>query len=644
MIRKITIFIGCFFVSFLYSQQKFLNDPKISEEDLKSTQSKIEADAPAEVLYRSVHFVIDYNGYLTQEIVKRVKIFNKDNAGQYLDHEIAVYDNGRGDRETLSNLKAVTYNWEDGKKVTTKIERDEKYKSKEDKNFTITKFAYANVKNGSVVEYSYTLYSPFLSSTPRILIEEEIPVKYVEYVLDTPKPLGYSINYKGSVAPSHREASEKQMYGGDYQTYRFAYEKLPAFKNEKFVLNNNNYKTGIKAELNSTLINNVFKSYSLSWKDIQKRLYEHDDFGLQLKKENLVKNVLPAAILDLPTKMEKANAILKFVQKNYTWNKEDEVFTDKGIKNLLTTKIGNTAEINLLLTMLLKSAGIDTDPVVLSTVKRGVLVAYSPSISQLNFVLASFTEKEKIYLLDGTSKLSEINMISPRALNHYGILMTKSDAKQINIFFPEVSKTVLSVDAKLTPEGTFQGRFTDRDTKLYAMIANENYSDDEKAFVKTYHDEYKFPLTNLKQGLQDNNDFETSFDFTSDTFVDAIGNKLVFNPLLFLYSQNHSYNQKEVRRAPLEFYSAYDRVKKVTITLPDNYVFENVPSSKKFRTDDSSIQYSYVVTQNGNKLTVETTVNIDDTIFPKEYYPAFTQIYDNVTKMEAQVVTAVKKL
>ena len=34
---------------------------------------------------------------------------------------------------------------------------------------------------------------------------------------------------------------------------------------------------------------------------------------------------------------------------------------------------------------------------------------------------------------------------------------------------------------------------------------------------------------------------------------------------------------------------------------------------------------------------------IDDSIFPKEYYPAFKQIYDNVTKMEAQVVTAVKK-
>jgi len=561
-----------------------------------------------------------------------------------LDHEIPVYDNGRGDRETLTNLKALTYNWEDGKKAITKIKGDEKFKSKEDKNYTINKFAFANVKDGSVVEYSYTLYSPFLSSTPRILVEEDIPVRYVEYVFDHPKPLGYSINYKGSLSPKHRDSGEKQLYGNDYNIYRFAYENVPAFKSEKFVLNNENYKTGIRAELNSTLINNVFKSYTLSWNDIRKRLYEHDDFGMQLKKDHLVKNLLPAEINDLPTDMAKANAILKFVQKNYTWNKEDEAFTDKGVKNLLTTKIGNTAEINLLLTMLLRSAKLEADPVVLSTVKRGLLLSYSPSISQLNFVAASFVDHGKIYLLDGTSKLTQINMISPRALNQYGIVMTKDDAKQINVFFPEVSNVLLSIDAKLIPDGTFEGHFADRDTKLFAMLANENYSDDEKNYAKGYQDEYKFPFANMKHGLQDNNDFETSFDFTSDAFVDKIGSKLVFNPLLFLYSQNHSFDQKEARRSPIEFYSAYDRVKKVTITIPDSYVFENVPASKKFRTEDNAIQYTYAVTQTGNKLTVETTIQIDDTLFPKEYYPAFKQIHDNVTKMEAQVVTAVKKL
>lgn len=640
--KKILLVLAVSLSGLIFSQHKFLDTPKLSEEDLKSEKSAKFGDVPAEILYRSYHFRIDYDGSLYKNIVSRVKIYNKDNAADYLNQEIAVYDDNRGSRETLSNLKANTYNFENGKMVATKISKDEKFKSKEDKNYNITKFAFANVKNGSVVEYSYTVLTPFLSSTPRVLIEEEIPVRYIEYVFDTPKPLGYSINYKGSLSPTHRVMEEKQLYGNEYQTYRFAYENVPAYKEEKYVMNNNNYKTGIKAELNSTLINNVFKSYATTWEDIRKRLYEHDDFGLQLNREGVVKNLLPAEIKDLPT-LQKADAVLKFVQKNYTWNNEDEVFTDKGVKNLVSTKIGNTAEINLLLTMLLRSVGINADPVVMSTVNRGFLLSYNPSITQLNYVISSFVDNNKIYLLDGAYKHSEINMIAPKALNYYGLIMGKKDVKQIDIFYPDVSKTLLTVDANLNSDGTIDGRFSDRDTKLYAMVVNERYVNDKDKFAKSYKDEYKFSLSNMKHSLLDNNDFETVFDFSADTFVDAIGSKLVFNPLLFLYAQNHEFKQDTERKAPLEFYSPNDRVKKVTITLPEGYAFENLPKSKKFRTEDNALQYTYLVTQNGNKLTVETTTQIDDSVFPKEYYPAFTQIFDNITKQEAQVVTAVKK-
>lgn len=628
----------------VFAQHEFLDVPKLSDEDLISTKSKLQEDAPAEVLYRSYHYRIDYNGFMYTDIIDRVKIYKKDNAQDYLDHEFSVYDNGHGDRETLSNLKAVTYNMDNGKVIVDKIKGDSKFKSKEDKNYTVTKFAFQNVKDGSVVEYSYSIMTPFLVSTPKIIVEEEIPIRYMEYVFDTPKILGYNINYKGSLSPNYRDFSEKNIYGGEYKIYRFGYDNIPAYKDEEFVLNNDNYKTTIRAELNSTYFNNLFKSYATSWEDIRKRMYDSDNFGYQLKKQGAADDVLPADIKAISGVKERAAAVLKFVQNTYTYNGEDDVFTDKGIKNLISTKIGNTAEINLLLTMLMRSAKIpNTYPVALSTVKRGLLLSYSPSIAQFNYVVASFEDDGKIYLLDGTSKLTTINMIKPKALNYYGFIMTDKEAKQINIIYPDISETYLTADAKMTPEGTFEGHFSDVDTKLYAMMVNQSYIDDKDAYKKTYQDKYKFPFTNIKSGLKENNDFETSFDFTSDTFVDALGSKLVFNPLLFLYSQNHSYNQTQKRKAPLEFYSSSRKIKKVTITIPDGYVFENVPKSKKFRTEDNALQYFYVVTQEGNKLTVETTTVIDDSVFPAEYYPAFQQIFDNITKLEGQVVTAVKK-
>ncbi len=154
--KKILLCFAFSITGFLGAQHKFLTYPKLADEDLKSEKSTQVSDAPAEILYRSVHFRIDYDGTLHQKVFSRIKIYNKDNASDYLDHRISIYDDRRGTRETLADLKANTYNYENGKTVSTKIAKDEKYKSTEDRNYDITKFAFANVKNGSVVEYSPT--------------------------------------------------------------------------------------------------------------------------------------------------------------------------------------------------------------------------------------------------------------------------------------------------------------------------------------------------------------------------------------------------------------------------------------------------------------------------------------------------------
>lgn len=630
-------------VSLFAQKHTYLEIPKLTDADVQNMTPSIKSDAPAEILYTSYHYRIDMNGIMYNDVVSRIKIYDKDKANDYLNVEIQLYESPNGGKELLTNLKAYTYNYENGKIKASKVEKDSKFKSAEDKNYQVSKFAFPDVKNGSVIEYKYTIETPFYWSVPKVMIERDIPSKYIEYVFETPILLGYTINYKGSISPKYRDINQEILYGSQYSTYRFAYENVAAYKQESFVRNNDNYKTSIKAEVNSSNIDNIFRSFTTSWEDIRKRLYENEDFGDQLKKMSAVKSILPASIKSIANELDRANAILKFVQTNYKWNNELDVVADKGIKNLISTKIGNSAEINLLMIMLMKDAGITANPIVLSTVGRGILTSYAPSLALLNYVIAGVESSGKFYMYDGTSKFSSQNIIPPRALNYFGFLMTDKEVKQLNIVCPSVSETVLAVDAKLNDNGTFSGHFSDTDTKMFAMLAEESYADNKEDYQKEYKDQYKFPYKNIKSGNDENGAFSTSFDFDSDTFVDVLGSKLVFNPLLFLYTKNHDFNQAEPRKAPLEFLSAYNRNKKVTITLPEGYVFENIPKSKKIRTEDNEIVYDYNVTQEGNKLTLETTTSVDDSTYPKEYYAAFKQIFDNITKLEGQVVTAVKK-
>ncbi len=631
------------FAAHVFAQKhEFLKIPNLTDEDVKSTKSTMKADAAAEVLYNSYHNRVDYEGVMYMDVVSRVKIYDKDKASDYLNKEISIYIGG-ANKEKLLELKAFTYNFEDGKIKTTKVERDSKFKSTEDKNYNITKFAFPEVKNGSVLEYSYTIETPYYYSVPKVMVQREIPVRYLEYILEAPTQLAYSINYTGSLKPNHIDVAQKSIYGGPHNTYSYAYNNIAAYKDENFVGNNNNYKTSIKPEVNSSAINNNFRRFTLTWQDVQKNLYEHENFGGELRKSGAVKNILPADIKTILKVEDKADAILKFVQTNYKWNKETNVLADKGIRNLISTKSGNSADINLLLILLLKDAGIEANPVVLSTVQRGALMTYLPSLYQLNYVIAQVQIGKDAYLYDATSKYSSKDTLPPRALNYSGFVMTEKTAKEVNISYKDKSVTDLIIDAKLNPDGTFSGHFSDSDSKLYGMMVHEMYDDNKEEYLKSYSEKYKFPFKNVKSGPKGEGVFETSFDFDADTFVDAIANKLVFNPLLFLYAKNHGFDQEEERQSPLEFFSAYTKVKKVTITLPEGFTFENVPASKKFRTDDDAITYLYYVKQEGNKLTVETTTNVNSPLFPKEYYPAFKQIFDNITKLEGQVVTAVKK-
>jgi hypothetical protein len=639
----------------IFAQYKFLDLPKLDIEDLKTTSYSKNAAEPAEVLYKTYHYYIT-EGELHLDVISRVKIYKKDDAKKFLEEEIYTRQGSNSTNEKITSLKVNTYNLVDGKIAATQVDKNSKYKSKENKNYSVTKFAFENVKDGSVVEYKYSILSPFMYVIPKVMIEDEVPIRYFEYVFDAPVYYGYNVNYKGELKPFKQEVADKMLYGSDSRTYRFAYKDIAAYKDEKYVNNIENYRTSVRFELNSTnfpmsggnlhdgAISGGFKSFGVSWQDIRKQLYDDENFGDELKRNNLVKEILPEEIKSIKNEAERAAAVLKFTQSKYSWNGEYSAFTDKGLKNLISTKLGNSAEINLLLILLMRSANLNAEPVLLSTVGRGILTSYSPSIGMLNYVLASVDFDGKFTLYDATSKMTTPNIIRPAALNYYGFVMTKTEAKQINVLCPQKSVTYLTVDAKLNPDGTFGGSFSDRDTMLYAMMNNERHDENKTEYQNTYYKErYKFPYTNIKSGVTEKGDFQTSFDFDSDSFVDGIGNKLVFNPLLFLFNKSHEFDQTDERRSPIELYTGYDKIKKVTITLPDGYVFENVPKSKKFRTEDSAIQYVYKVTQEGNKLTVDTTTTVEDPVYPKEYYPAFKQIFDNITKMEGQVVTAVKK-
>ena len=69
-------------------------------------------------------------------------------------------------KEKVENLFGVTYNIENGTITETRLNLKDVFEEKSDKNHFYKKFTMPGVKEGSIIEYSYTIKSDFIFNIP----------------------------------------------------------------------------------------------------------------------------------------------------------------------------------------------------------------------------------------------------------------------------------------------------------------------------------------------------------------------------------------------------------------------------------------------------------------------------------------------
>ena len=556
--------------------------------------------------------------------------------------EIPLQENNTS-RETLTSVKSYVYNLEDGKIAETKVDKSSKFKSKENKFVTITKFAFPNIKNGSVIEYQYEVSSPFMYELPMIYIELDTPSMYTEYILDAPTNMSYHIDFTGSLKAKHQKVGEEFLYGGDSKTYRFAFENLKAFKSEKFVKNNDNYRTKIRAELHSTFFNNGLKKYTSNWEDIRKTLWEHDEFGMQYKKDKLVKDMLPKTISEEKDELKKANLIFDFVKNTYTWNDTRGFYTENGIKELAKTKTGNTGDLNLMLINMLRSQGLKAYPILISTVRNGMVNLTFPNIGNFDYVIVAAELGKNIYLFDATSKQSKEGILPSRVWNSNGLLLRDDKAEVISLNNIKSSYSSHTTKAKINEDGTVTGEYQDQDEGLLALNAKESYDENPEKYTKQYKENFSVDFSNINSRVLDDGEFRSTMRFSSSNMIDNLGKRKIVNPLLFLHQTSNDFDQQEERKYMIDFISPISKTKIVEIEIPEGYEVVELPKSKKIVTEDKEISYSYTVEKKGNKILTISEYRIASADYPKEYYPAFKQIWKVISDSENQVMSIIKK-
>jgi hypothetical protein len=623
MKRNQLIIILFFALFFFKSKAQTFELGNVTLAELQEKEYPKDPSAPAVMLFKTCKVYFEDLTTITK-VKTKIKIYKKEGY-KWANEEILHYLNG----ESISFSDAITYNLVDGKIEKTKLKSEGEFEQKINKYYSQKKIVMPNIREGSIIEYEYTVRSGNFGSLRDWYFQYSIPVDFSEYNVKIPYFLTFNKRAKGFIYP---KLSSMPSYNREIsEVYKL--ENIPAINEESFVNNINNYRASISYEL--ALVNipgGIYKSFSTDWESVTKTIYEYDDFGLELTKTGYFEDDINAIIAGLNTPEEKAAAIFNFVKSNVKWNNYYGYYCNDGVKKAYKDKTGNVAEINLMLTAMLRYAGLSVNPVLLSTRSNGI--ALFPNRTAFDYVIAAIETANGLVLLDATEKFSLPNVLPLRDLNWFGRLIRKDGtSSEVSLTPTALSSETVNMNAVVSMDGSISGKLRRQLTNQKALsFRQKNTATKEETYLEGLeNDNNSIEVGDYKRenDLDLSKPIVESYVFKDSKDFERINDKIYISPSLFLGMKENPFKQ-EVREYPVDFGYPNQNKYNITIEIPVGYAVETIPKGLNIAAVDGIGTFKYVIANKGNKVQISMTDEISKAIVSADYYQALKEFFKKI--------------
>lgn len=659
--QNLAVVVFLLFGFFKINAQKY----ELGKVTVAQLQEKVypkDTTAPAAIIFKKGRTFFTYNksnGFSANHVYEfKIKIYKKEGLS-WADQKVRFYigyENLNEDRLEFS--QALTYNLENGTIVKTKLDNQGTFKKKINKYWNEKTITLPNVKVGSVIEYKYILKSENIVKLPDFDFQYEIPVDYFEYQTEIPEFYIYKtiLTGKTPITSDSKLVSGSQSFDNEHnQTNVLSYKQInsfytgkdiPALVFEPFVNNIDNYKGSIQFELERIRYpDEPVKDYSLTWEGVASTIFKDKDFGKELSQNVFLQEDVRKLVQNVESHEERLNIIFKFVQNKMNWNDENGYYADKGIVKAYADQTGNVAEINFILINMLKLAGIEVNPVLVSTIENGIPIY--PTRTGFNYIIAAAEIDGKQILLDATHKFTSPNILPLNALNWKGRLIKKDGtSKEIDLYpvllSKEFSNTIAKVDVSGKVEGKVRIQRTDYDAYSFRV---QNAAKNQENYLEKYEAELgdlkisNYVIQNKETNLV--NPVIETFSFSSDNQSEIIGDKIFVNPLLFFTRSKNPFTQE---KRQMSIYFGYPTQEKINLNLdiPEGYIVESMPKPVRISTEDKAITYIFNISNENNKIQISCLKEINNSIFAADEYTGLKDIFQKMLASQNEKIVLKK--
>ena len=651
----ISIFLFWFTINVCTSQTAEFK--KVSKNDLLKSKSLIEPDALAEYLHRSCTLEYEYvqsnNRFeLKYTYFYRIKIYT-DQELDIGDRVIKYYIGSKSyGNESVEKIEAYTFNLVDGKVKRHKLSKDNIYDSQINQRWATKKFAMPAVQVGSVLDIKFTVRSSNISSIKKFYLQQKYPVVFSKYELEIPEYYKYSISTSGyypveksietreeNIKVLRRDAKRRQgletlsaensRYESKQYTVnieKFISINIPTLKVEPYVNNMDNYRLGIGFGLySSQLPDSKINYFSNTWENIGNVYLGLDNFGRQLDDNYGFEEFIDSISVFIQS--ERMESIFSEVCEQYIWNGFYSVVTYDGIRNLLETKKGNTAEINLLLTNLLRKSGISANPVVMRNRYSGNLNINYPRESELNYVIVQVEIDGRTIFLDATDSNIAAGQLPSRAINKYGIVVSDLGSRAIEITNSNIGLSSTMVEMEVL-NNALKGKFISKNEGYFSYLLRSNFSSKEDYF--SYLDLLigakvtEATITGLENRV---GEVSYSCKATLNNHILKIEDKIIIDCALYFLPKTTPFTSKE-RQFAIFHNCRVSNSSVFKFKVPKGYKVESLPNNLNIVTPDNSLKCIVDFLVVGSEVVVTIRRYVRSDIISPEHYSAVIEYYD----------------
>lgn len=603
---------------------------KVSKAEVEMSSYEKEPEAEALYIYdkKDVFYMNDFS--FSYDVYVRIKIFSKE-ALDLGNVEIPYMSYGDSS-ESIKGLDANTYNMVDGAVVKTPMSKKNVFTDKVSDHLSVVKFSLPEVREGSVIEYKYTLNTRYFSRLGRFDIQHEYPVQHSLIDINLPEFIGYMINSHGLLSfDINQEYSDNIFRLGrtSYAVKRIYThnDDVPSIREEPMVWCLDDFKMGFELEVSSIVLPEaqIFESYATDWASVNESLRKSELGRQQNARNPLANEVSEIKQKDIP-ETDKMREVLTLVRNRIKFDGRVDLMPNPPSK-VVKDGIGSMADINNVLALALRDCGFRTDIILLNPRTRGRL-SFFPSLNNIDtFIVCAYDSENNPYYMDATDRGSDLNVLDPNLLvDKARVYREVGQGGWVDLSHPAKNTDRLVLNAEFDGEGNIVGHLGRILTNQEAYSFNKQYNkaDSEEDFIERESKVYKMELDSCTfAGLG------TTKVIESAKFVmpaESYGDHIYIAPMLVEVMDENPFAEQG-RKLPVEYSIISNTAVQFSMTLPEGYELEEAPQSCRIFACGGDVQFTFLSDCKYGKLMTRFLLTVNRVIFSAEEYADLSQLY-----------------